>query len=143
MDGDDDDVAVTGSSLGDAHPMSSTSTKQLNRKCYPPDRMVRGLVLLPLLFTTLAVTAADAARGAALYRSKTCVSCHAADGSGSTPAGKSLKARDLRSDDVQSQTDDALATIIAGGRNKMPSFRKMLSESDVADLVAHIRSLKK
>lgn len=137
-------VVVTGASCGDAHPISdSSNTKQQNRKCYPPGRMLRGLVLLSFLFTTLAATAADAERGASLYKSKTCVTCHAADGSGSTPAGKSLKARDLRSEDVQSQSDDALAKTIAHGKGKMPSFKKMLSETDVADLVAHLRALRK
>jgi len=77
-----------------------------------------------------------------LYKSK-CASCHAADGSGDTPAGKALKARDLRSPDVQKQTDEQLIEITAKGKNKMPAYEKSLKGDQIKGLVAFIRTLAK
>lgn len=97
--------------------------------------------MVSILFTTLAF--GDDAPGAALYRQKTCASCHAADGSGNTPAGKSLKARDLRSEPVQKQTDAQLADAIVNGRGKMPPFKTTVSAEQVKELVTYIRELAK
>jgi len=72
-----------------------------------------------------------------------CVLCHAADGSGSTPTGKALKAKDLRSDEVQKKTDAELAQVIAKGLGKMPGFEKKLKPEDVSKMVAYIRALPK
>jgi len=79
---------------------------------------------------------------AALFKSK-CVMCHAANGSGDTPMGKSQKLRDLRSDVVQKQTDIELTKVIAGGKGKMPAFGKQLSTPQIESLIAFIRTLKK
>ena len=78
--------------------------------------------------------------GAATYKAK-CGSCHAADGSGNTAAGKSLNVRDLRSADVQKQSDDQLYTIIAKGKGKMPGYEKTLGADGCKELVAQIRHL--
>ena len=47
---------------------------------------------------------AQAQDAAALYKAK-CSTCHADDGSSSGQMGKTLGATDLRSDEVQKQTD--------------------------------------
>jgi cytochrome c6 len=103
--------------------------------------MRRLLVAATVLFTTLA--AADEPAGATLYRQKTCATCHGADGSGNTPAGKAMKARDLRAAEVQKQTDDELAATIADGRGKMPGFKSSLSAAQIQELVTFIRGLAK
>jgi mono/diheme cytochrome c family protein len=72
-----------------------------------------------------------------------CTLCHAADGSGSSPTGKALKAKDLRSDEVQKQTDAELAAVIAKGRGKMPAFGSKFSPDVINSLVAYIRTLPK
>ena len=72
-----------------------------------------------------------------------CALCHSADGSGDNPTGKALHAKDLRSDEVQKQSDEALAEVIGKGRNKMPAFGNKLKADDIQKLVAYIRSLKK
>jgi cytochrome c6 len=95
--------------------------------------------LVALLLALPAIAASD---GAALYKAK-CATCHGTDGSGQTPAGKSLKLRDLRSDEVQKQTDIELTKIISGGKGKMPAYGKQLSTADVEALIAHLRTLKK
>ncbi|MCI0487585.1 MAG: cytochrome c [Blastocatellia bacterium] len=78
---------------------------------------------------------------AALYRAK-CASCHAADGSGNTPAGKKTGVRDLRSAEVQGQSDAVLYNITAKGKNKMPGYEKSLGADKCKELVAYIRKLK-
>ena len=99
------------------------------------------LALAVMLFTTLAA-AADDDPGAALYRQKACHTCHGADGSANTPAGRSLKARDLRSKEVQRQSDDELASVISDGKGKMPSFKSAVTPEQIRHIVAHIRRMK-
>jgi mono/diheme cytochrome c family protein len=72
-----------------------------------------------------------------------CVLCHAADGSGNSPTGKALGAKDLRSDVVQKQTDSELAQAITQGKGKMPGFGKKLKPEDIQKLVAYIRAMPK
>ena len=99
----------------------------------------RSRLIVSLLTLALAAPA-FASDGAALFKSK-CVACHGADGSGQTSMGKALKLRDLRSDEVQKQTDLELTKIISGGKGKMPAYGKQLSNDDVQALIAHIRTL--
>jgi len=72
-----------------------------------------------------------------------CVLCHSANGSGDSPTGKAMKAKDLRSDDVQKSSDSDLAGIITNGKGKMPAFGKKLSPDAIKSLVAYIRALPK
>jgi cytochrome c5 len=69
------------------------------------------------------------------------VLCHSADGSGSSSTGKAMHAKDLRSDDVQKQSDAALSEAITKGRGKMPAFGAKIKPDDVTKLVVYIRAL--
>lgn len=84
----------------------------------------------------------DAAAGKDAYQKK-CAMCHGADGKGDTPSGKSMKLRDLGSDDVQKQTDAQLIDITANGKGKMPAYKSKLTDEQIKDVVAFIRTLKK
>src|SRR5437763_11645793 len=95
------------------------------------------IAILALLAMPLA-----AEDGAALFKAR-CAMCHGPDGSGLTPVGKSLKVRNLRSADVQKQSDAELAKIISNGKGKMPAMKANLSGADIRTLVAHIRTFKK
>jgi len=90
----------------------------------------------------LATAARAQETGESLYKAK-CAMCHAADGSGSTPIGKSLKIRDLRLPEVQKQTDAELAQMIAQGKGRMPAFQSQLNKGPIEKLVAYIRDLGK
>jgi cytochrome c6 len=70
-----------------------------------------------------------------------CVLCHSADGSGGSPTGKAMHAKDLRSDEVQKQSDAALSEVITKGRGKMPAFGAKIKPDDVAKLVSYVRAL--
>ena len=81
----------------------------------------------------------DAAK---LYKTN-CVLCHATDGSGSSASGKALKAKDLRSDEIQKKSDAELTEVIAQGKGKMPAFGKKLKPDEIKQLVNFIRALPK
>ena len=100
------------------------------------------LLVLAFLIAAPSSFAGGGADGAALYKSK-CALCHGADGAGQTPMGKNMKLRDLRSADVQKQTDAELAKWIADGKGKMPAYKSKMSAEEINALVAFIRTLKK
>lgn len=76
------------------------------------------------------------------YKAK-CVMCHAADGSGNTAMGKKLKLRDLRSPEVQKQSDAQITEIIAKGKSPMQAYEKQLDKDKIRALVAYVRQLGK
>ena len=87
------------------------------------------------------VAFADSAPGTTeIYKSK-CTSCHGADGGGQTAVGKVMKVRDLRSPEVQKQSDADLQKFITDGKGKMPAYKEKLSIADISSLVAYIRGL--
>jgi len=79
--------------------------------------------------------------GADIYKSK-CQSCHAADGSGNTPAGKSMKVRPFNSPEVVKMSDDDLIQVTRDGRGKMPAYAGKLTDDQIKAVVAHIRTLQ-
>ena len=103
------------------------------------ESMKRILALTVLLAFPLFTFADDAA---ALYKSK-CAMCHGATGTGDTPMGKKLTIKPLGSADVQKNTDDKLAQIIAKGSGKMPAFAGKLTNDQIKQLVAVVRSFAK
>lgn len=107
--------------------------------------VIGGFALLLTILPTHAPQASattSAFNAAATYRAK-CASCHALDGSGNTAYGKKEKLRDLRSAEVQNQSDAQLLQIIAKGKGKMPGYEKSLGADMCKQLVAYTRSLKK
>jgi mono/diheme cytochrome c family protein len=72
-----------------------------------------------------------------------CTLCHSADGSGDNATGKAFHAKDLRSAEVQKQTDAELAEVITKGRGKMPAFGAKIKPDDISKLVAYLRELPK
>jgi mono/diheme cytochrome c family protein len=99
-----------------------------------------GLTSLLALTITTSGLAQDS--GPDLYKSK-CQMCHAADGSGNTPAGKGMKARPFNSPDVLKQSDADMTAVIKKGKNKMPAFEGKLTDAQIASLIAHIHTLQK
>ncbi len=79
---------------------------------------------------------------ATVYKAK-CAMCHGADGSGNTPAGKAMKARDFASPEVAGETDAQLTEILTNGKNKMPAYKGKLTEDQIKGLVAYIREFTK
>ena len=95
-----------------------------------------------LFFLTVSSSCLAQSSAADLYKSK-CQMCHAADGSGNTPAGQKMKAHPFSSPDVMKQSDAELTAIIKKGKNKMPAFEGKITDAQIATLIAHIRTLQK
>ncbi len=102
-----------------------------------------GVALLVAYAIVAGTASADGAAEEAAWKKGNCKMCHGEDGSGSTPAGKAMGARDLRLPQVQNQTDAELAKLVSGGRKKMPAFKTKLSEKEIAAVVGYIRRLAK
>jgi mono/diheme cytochrome c family protein len=79
--------------------------------------------------------AVDASRGQALYRVY-CMGCHAPEAKfGPIQSGAEFQAK--------YPSDRAIAAVIREGRAPMPSFpAQTLSDADLADLIAYLRTLK-
>jgi len=93
--------------------------------------LVSGLFLLFL-------PASHADDTAALYKSK-CAMCHKADGSGNA----AMKVPDIRTAEVQKETDAQLIEATTNGKGKMPAQKGKLTEAQIKDLVKYIRELAK
>jgi cytochrome c6 len=91
-------------------------------------------------FQASSFAADDAAKS--LYQAK-CAACHGADGTGNTPAGKKLNARDFHAPEVLKQTDAELLETMMKGKNKMPAYKDKLKEDELKSLVAYVRELGK
>ncbi len=80
--------------------------------------------------------------GEKVYKAK-CATCHGPEGKGETPAGKATKARDFCSEEVQKETDEEWTAILVNGKNKMPAYDKKLTDAEIKDVIAYIRTLCK
>jgi mono/diheme cytochrome c family protein len=106
-------------------------------------KLLSGIAVLAVLcLATASLRAQDVANGEKVYKAK-CVSCHGPDGKGETAAGKATKARDFASAEVKAESDATWTDIITKGKNKMPSYDKKITDAEVKDVVAYIRSLVK
>lgn len=73
-----------------------------------------------------------------------CSVCHAKDGSGNTAKGRKVKAKDLRSAEIQKISDADLLHDIGQGKGKdMDGFEKELGADMVKQLLAYCRDLAK
>jgi mono/diheme cytochrome c family protein len=106
-------------------------------------KVLSGIVAVAVLcLAGSVVRAQDKASGEKVYKAK-CASCHGPDGKGETAAGKVTKVRDICSDEVKKETDAAWTGIIVKGKNKMPSYDKKITDAEVKDVIAYMRSLCK
>ena len=86
----------------------------------------------------------DPAKGKAMYE-KLCSVCHGAQGKGDGPASQMMRppAADLTSSKVKDKPDAELFQAIQHGRppTAMPAFKGQLSDQQIHDVVAYIRSV--
>jgi mono/diheme cytochrome c family protein len=107
---------------------------------------IKGLVGIAVIAGALMVTsasAADAGAGKDVYLKK-CKACHGEDGHGNEGMAKVLKTTitPLESDEVQGKSDADFKTVITQGKGKMKPVAG-LSDADVANVIAYVRTLKK
>lgn len=104
-----------------------------------------GIILMVVIAVPSLILAkgGDVAKGKTLYTSK-CATCHGPDGAGKDAIAKMMKVEmsPLSAKKVQDKTDAQLTEDITKGTGKMKAVAG-LKDSDVADLIAFVRSLKK
>ena len=111
----------------------------MSTKCVGTGMTMAALTMAGLVFLPSPAKADNTAE--ATYKAK-CAMCHGADGKGETATGKTLKAKDFASDEVQKQSDADLSAVISGGKGKMPAY-KTLTPDQVKDLTAYVRAFGK
>jgi mono/diheme cytochrome c family protein len=80
--------------------------------------------------------------GADTYKAR-CAMCHATDGSGNTPAGKATKTPSFSSPEMLKMSDADFIADTKNGKGKMPAYSGKLSDMEIKDVVAFIRTLQK
>src|ERR1700678_2547875 len=95
-----------------------------------------------VMVASLATAAFAQDTGADTYKAK-CTMCHAADGSGSTPAGKAMGAIPFSSPALVKASDADLIAATTNGKGKMPAYSGKLTDAQIKDVVAYIRTLQK
>jgi len=101
------------------------------------------LLLLPVLPGVLRAAPGPQKSAQDVYLDK-CSVCHAKDGSGNTAKGRKVKAKDLRSAEIQKMSDADLTHDVGKGKGKdMDGFEKELGADMVKQLVAYCRELAK
>src|SRR5580692_6585422 len=96
-----------------------------------------GLVVLFASFTGLAQSS-----GADTYKAK-CQMCHGADGLGTTPAGKAMKAVPFTDPQILNKSDADLIAATKNGKGKMPAYAGKLSDGDIKAVIAYVHTLQK
>ena len=87
-------------------------------------------------------TGGDNEAGAVVFKKK-CAMCHGTDGSGNPNMAKMLKVElAVNTDSVAAMSDTEIRKLLAEGRGKKKPV-KGLSDDDVANVIAFIRTLKK
>lgn len=73
---------------------------------------------------------------------RACASCHGARGTGGLPAREGAPApRDFTEAAWQgSRTDEDLVLVVTGGKGPMPSFRDVLSPTEIEAVVQQVRA---
>ncbi len=99
-------------------------------------------VLLVFAVAGLRAASGDAATGKAIYAKK-CAMCHGPDGVAKESMAKMLKVemKALGSKEVQALKDEELKKVATEGKGKMKGIAG-LSDADVANLIAFVRTLK-
>lgn len=101
-----------------------------------------GFALIAAMAISTVTSALAQSSGADTYKAK-CQMCHGADGSGSTPAGKSMKAIPFSSPDIVKASDADLIADTKNGKGKMPAYAGKLTDAQISDVVAYVRTLQK
>src|SRR4026207_729652 len=106
---------------------------------------------IAIVSTILMLTAALHCPGAEVKENweKHCLKCHGADGKGNTRMGKQSGVKDYTDPKVQAEMKDENALkiikegIIEKGKKKMDPYADKLSEQEMKELIAHMRSFGK
>ena len=80
--------------------------------------------------------------GADTYKAK-CAMCHGADGLAATPMAKSMKVVSFKDPTMVQAPDAQFSASTKDGKGKMPAYAGKLTDAQITDVVAYIRTLQK
>lgn len=80
--------------------------------------------------------------GPSTYKAR-CSMCHGADGAGNTPAGKATKTPSFNSPEMLRMPDADFVADTKNGKGRMPAYSGKLSDREIGDVSAYIRTLQK
>ncbi len=95
-----------------------------------------------LLVASIAAPTFSQASGAATYKAK-CAMCHGADGLAATPMAKSMKVLSFKAPEMVKASDAQFFASTKNGKNKMPAYNGKLTDAQINDVIAYIRTLQK
>ena len=94
----------------------------------------RSLIFILLLLVTSAVMAGDPMKGRPLYDSH-CAGCHGPEG---TPQVAAIP--NFKMGEGLMKSDQQLLSFIQQGKGVMPGFKGVLSDCEIRDILAHVRT---
>lgn len=97
--------------------------------------------MVALLATAVAVPV-FAQSGESTFKAK-CAMCHGADGLATSSMAKMMKIPSVKSPDFRKLTESEMVAATTDGKNKMPAYKGKLSEAQIREVVAYMRSLEK
>jgi len=95
-----------------------------------------------VLAASVAMPAFAAGTGEADYKAK-CAMCHGADGLAATPMGKSMNIKSFKDPSEVKLSDAELIAATSKGKGKMLAYAGKLSDAQINDVIAYIRTLQK
>lgn len=95
-----------------------------------------------LLAASIAAPVFAQGSGADTYKAK-CAMCHGADGLAATPMAKAMKVVSFKDPAMMKASDAQFIASTTDGKNKMPAYKGKLTDAQIKDVIAHIRTLQK
>jgi mono/diheme cytochrome c family protein len=92
------------------------------------------LIAITMIALFPVTTALAQNSGSDTYKAK-CAMCHAADGSGNTPAGKATKTPSFNSPEMLKIADADFVADTKYGRGKMPAYSRTLTDPQIKDVI--------
>lgn len=95
-----------------------------------------------LLAGLIAAPAFAQAPGADTYKTR-CAMCHGADGLAATPMAKNMKVLSFKDAAMLKASDARFMLTTRNGEGKMPAYAGKLTDAQIKDVIAYIRTLQK
>jgi len=107
-------------------------------------KMIR-LTTAVLLAASMTAPALAQSPGATVYNTAApkCAMCHGADGLAATPVAKSMKVLSFKDPAMVKATDAQFIASTTNGKGKMPAYKGKLTDAQIKDVIAYIRTLQK
>lgn len=98
--------------------------------------------VVALLATAMAVPLFAQSGGEATFKSK-CAMCHGPDGLASTSMAKMMNVPSVKSPDFRKLTTSDMIADTTNGKAKMPAYKGKLTDAQIKEVVAYMRTLEK